>query len=475
MRLSVGRFGFVLIVAATAACRQQPVAPVDEAGLVQNGKMTLVSAEPVDLPLLREINLIETGDFEESLTWKVGAPSPNGFEAPDALYSSLEKFTSKEGGGFLVSQTWKAPDVDAPLENHFSTLIRDLEPGTEYALEITASGAARVSLWDVNNEEKPRPLDYTLIRTYPGEKAVKRYTKRFQLDRGGSFAPSAANSDISPKGSAVQWHSWRLTIAFGADATDEAPSPEDSEETAGTREQHDPGTTREFGGIEFVWCPAGEYRQGASVSLAELAGTVGGPEEWYSDEYPQHARAFSSGFWISKTEITNAQWRNVIKGTKKGRGLDKQPVTGVTWAECQNFAAALSELSDGTFALPTETQWEYACRAGTASLFSFGNDPAELAAHAWYLGSVTSVKTQAVGGKTPNAWGLHDMHGNVWEWCRDEYASYGAGNPRPVAGFRVIRGGSVASSANFTRSASRFGLGENETSERVGFRVVRQP
>ena len=475
MRLSVGRLGFVFIVIATAACQKESAAPAGEASLAEDGKMTLVSVEPVDLPLIREMNLIETGDFKGSLSWRIGADSPNGFEPPDRKYSSLEKSDSSKEDCFVVSQTWKAPDAAAPLGSQFSTRIQGIEPGTEYALEITATGAARVSLWDVNKEKNPQPLVHTRIRTYPGDQSVKRYTKRFKLDGGNRFAASAANTDLSPKNGAVRWHSWRLTVAPKADAAGEAPSEADPEEDAGTQEQHEPGTVQEFGGIEFIWCPAGEYRQGAGVPGDKLASVVGGLEEWYSDEYPQQVRTFNSGFWIGKTEITNLQWRNVMKGKEKGRGPENQPVTGVTWADCQAFAAALGESGDGTFALPTEAQWEYACRAGTASLFSFGDNPAKLAAHAWYLASVTEVKKQAVGGKTPNAWGLHDMHGNVWEWCRDEYDSYGAERPRPVTGFRAIRGGSVATPANFVRSASRFGLGESETSEHVGFRVVRQP
>ena len=471
MRLSVGRLGCVLVLAAAAACRQQADAPAGEDPLAVKGEMTLVSAEPIDLPLLAEMNLIETGDFEKSLTWRIGAASPNGFDAPDETYSSLEKAPSNVDGGFVVRQTWKERDVGAPLASRFNSVIREVEAGKEYALEITASGAARVNLWNVNNKEHPRSLDRTLVCTYPGLKAVKRYTKRFQLD-GGRFAASASSCDKSPTGGIVRWHSWRLTTAPAAAATGQAPSPPGSEEAAAPQEQHDPGATQQFGGIDFVWCPPGQYLQGAGASQTKLANTVGGLAEWYSDEYPQHAQTIDSGFWITKTEITSAQWRSVMAPAKKG---DTRPVVSATWTQCQDFATAFSESNEGTFSLPTETQWEYACRAGTASLFSFGDDPAELAGNAWYLGNVSAVETQAVGGKAPNAWGLHDMHGNVWEWCRDEYASYGAGSPRPMTGFRVIRGGSVATPANFTRSASRFGLAEDEKSKRVGFRLVCQP
>jgi sulfatase modifying factor 1 len=193
-----------------------------------------------------------------------------------------------------------------------------------------------------------------------------------------------------------------------------------------------PGEIQTENGIDFVRICPGTFTMGS----AENDKTA------YVDEKPAHQVTLSE-FWIGKTEITNAQYRRFRSDHK---GEDNLPVTDVTWddakAACERFGGRL----------PTEAEWEYAARAGSQSAWSFGNDEKMLGEYAWYYGN-SDRKPHPVGTRKANAWNLHDMHGNVWEWVADWYGSIPgslrsaarAGNP-PTArssylglGFRCAR------------------------------------
>jgi formylglycine-generating enzyme required for sulfatase activity len=163
----------------------------------------------------------------------------------------------------------------------------------------------------------------------------------------------------------------------------------------------------------------------------------------------------------------------------------ENPVEQVSWEDAVEFCRKLSELSaekaaGNVYRLPTEAQWEYACRAGTTTQFSFGDDESDLGDYAWYRENSAS-KAHPVGGKQPNAWGLYDMHGNVWEWCQDWYDDYPSGavtdptGPADGSG-RVIRGGGWDFIAEICRSAYRSGFGPSFRSlSDCGFRVCLSP
>ncbi|MDP2896058.1 MAG: formylglycine-generating enzyme family protein, partial [bacterium] len=163
----------------------------------------------------------------------------------------------------------------------------------------------------------------------------------------------------------------------------------------------------------------------------------------------------------------------------------KNPVENVSWDDAQEFARKLSQKENVTYRLPTEAEWEYACRAGTTTEYYWGDDPdgRQISDHAWYKGNLDTTKMgtahKPVGQKKPNAWGLYDMSGNVWEWCQDWCSEYPAEkeavNPKgPVGGpSRRVRGGSWYFRADLCRSALRSGGSPSDRDSLVGLRLVR--
>ncbi len=194
--------------------------------------------------------------------------------------------------------------------------------------------------------------------------------------------------------------------------------------------------------------------------------------------------------------MTQAEYEKVMGTTPSyfsmgGRGADhvsgkdtsRHPVETASWEDVTEFCKRLSAKEGKTYRLPTEAEWEYACRAGTTTLYCFGDDPASLGEFAWYYRNAGG-KTHPVGEKKRNAWGLHDMHGNVYEWCADWYGKdYYAGSPPDDppgpdgASHRVIRGGSGMVGARDCRAAYRLALplGPGDTANTLGFRVAAVP
>ena len=207
------------------------------------------------------------------------------------------------------------------------------------------------------------------------------------------------------------------------------------------------------------------------------------------EEDPQHQVTIGSNFYLGENEVTKAQWQ-VVMGTTPWSGqihvLDDQnsPAVYVLWDDCQNFVTAMNQLGQGTFRLPSEAEWEYACRAGTATRFYWGDDPSYsmIGDYVWYNDNASDVGEEyahVVGLKQPNAWGLFDMNGNVYEYCEDYWHEGYDGAPddgsvweSPASLYRVIRGGSWDNYTWYCRSAFRVRHGAAPS--RVGFRVVRE-
>ncbi|MBE6425302.1 MAG: hypothetical protein E7029_04825 [Planctomycetaceae bacterium] len=236
-------------------------------------------------------------------------------------------------------------------------------------------------------------------------------------------------------------------------------------------------------GIEYAfrWCPSGTFLMGSSKSEWDAAGI-----DWKYYNETQHSVTLTRGFWMLETEVTQAMWKSVM-GTSISQQRDKEhtpwglrgegsdyPMYFVSWEECRSFCEKLSEKLGLTVSLPTEAQWEYACRAGTTGAYA-----GDLGEMGWYDEDWGTGSTHPVGQKKPNAWGLYDMHGNVYEWCQDWYDDdYYAESPTsdpigPANGSsRVIRGGGWRDYARHCRSASRNGTAPDNRFNDRGFRPV---
>jgi formylglycine-generating enzyme required for sulfatase activity len=195
------------------------------------------------------------------------------------------------------------------------------------------------------------------------------------------------------------------------------------------------------------------------------------------DQQSVHKVTITKPFYMGKYEVTQEQWERVMGSNPSTFKGAKNPVEQVSWDDCQNFVAKLKEKVPGqSFRLPTEAEWEYACRAGSTGDYCYGEGDGSLGEYAWYS-SNDGQKTHPVGEKKPSVWGLYDMHGNVWEWCADWYGGYDSGvvtdpvGPSTGSG-RVLRGGSWLGSATGCRSALRYGLPPSGRRDRIGFRVV---
>jgi len=239
-------------------------------------------------------------------------------------------------------------------------------------------------------------------------------------------------------------------------------------------------------GMRLAWIPVGEFGMGSPRSDPAAE----------PHEQPQHRVRIAKPFFLGACEVTQAEYGEVMgtnpswfgsgggAGAVAGGDSGRRPVERVSWEDARAFCRSLSERPEEkaacrVYRLPTEAEWEYACRAGGAGRFGFGDDEAATLDHAWVEGN-SAATTHPVGQKRPNAWGLYDMHGNVWEWCGDWYEpGYYRQSPAdspggPAAGSaRVVRGGSFVNAAGACRSATRNFLEPTfRESNGIGFRVV---
>jgi len=251
-------------------------------------------------------------------------------------------------------------------------------------------------------------------------------------------------------------------------------------------------------GMEFALIPAGRFEMGSALSPEETAKRFGGDAEDFADEHPRHAVRISRAFLMGAYEVTNAQYRRFVadhsSGDYRGESLngDAQPVACVSRDDAVHFCDWLSKQDGMTYRLPTEGEWEYACRAGSATAYPWGEEIdasrcnfADVNAPSIPWRDETSddgyAVTAPVGSFSPNAFGLYDMIGNVWEWTSDWYGaeSYAKSPPENPTGpasdplmNRVLRGGSWMNAPGFCRSAFRMKAMQANCSANGGFRLV---
>jgi len=218
--------------------------------------------------------------------------------------------------------------------------------------------------------------------------------------------------------------------------------------------------------MKMVPILAGHFQMGSS------------PDEdaFYADEAPAHNVTLAESFRLGTAPVTQAQYEAVMGNNPSDfKGRDR-PVERVSWYDAMAFCKKLSDQTGQKFTLPTEAQWEYACRAGSLGSFCFGEN--ELGDYAWYFRN-SDDETHPVGQKKPNAWGLYDMHGNVREWCLDHWHNNYNGAPedgsawfRPERSDRITRGGSWYDDANECRAACRLERPPSHRDAATGFRVL---
>ena len=322
----------------------------------------------------------------------------------------------------------------------------------------------------------------------------------FSVAAAGGHADAAGLRDLAySQLKAVQITLGQKRVAellkkFGSGKQPEPPVTVDNSapnKTNGPTSVELPESTNSIG-MEFKLIPAGTF----------IMGDASGED----DETP-HEVTLTKPFKMGVHEVTQAQYEQVMGvNPSEFKGADypvqDYPVETVTWDDAVEFCRRLSELpaekeAGNVYRLPTEAEWEYACRAGTTTMYSFGDDEDEQAEilskvgwlelddesdlrdYAWYL-KYSGGGTHPVGGKKPNAWGLYDMHGNVWEWCQDWYGDYPSGSVTDPSGAksgsdRVFRGGSWSMTPEHCRSATRLGGFPWYRNGYFGFRVCLSP
>jgi formylglycine-generating enzyme required for sulfatase activity len=214
-------------------------------------------------------------------------------------------------------------------------------------------------------------------------------------------------------------------------------------------------------------------------------GSPAGEAGRFDREGHQHKVTLTRGFWLGKYEVTQRQYEELMGTNPSKFPGPKRPVEGVSWNDAQEFMKKLNarERAAGrlpagwVYRLPTETEWEYAARAGTTTAYFFGDDAGALGKYAWYVDN-SGHQSHDVGGKRANPWGLYDMYGNVWEWCSDWYGAYPTGDATDPTGpatgeCRVLRGsGWYGGPARTCRSAHRCLMTPDSRSNDFGFRVL---
>ncbi|MGK7946813.1 MAG: SUMF1/EgtB/PvdO family nonheme iron enzyme [Microcystaceae cyanobacterium] len=214
--------------------------------------------------------------------------------------------------------------------------------------------------------------------------------------------------------------------------------------------------------LEMVSIPTGEFMMGNNK---------------YGDDKPIHKVALK-GFYMGKYPITQAQYQAVMGVNPSRFKGDNHPVEQVSWNDAQEFCRKLSEMTGKIYQLPSEAQWEYSCRAGSTTRYYFGDDEGQLGNYAWYRAN-SNRQTHPVGQKKPNNWGLYDMHGNVWEWCEDDYIGNYENTPTDGTAYKnesmqyiVLRGGSWSFNPQNCCSVFRFFNTRSLDFNNIGFRVV---
>ena len=365
-------------------------------------------------------------------------------------------------------------------------LIKDKQRREQEAIERAEAEVAK--------RERKEALRRQLLERREADAAKARQAKE-ELQRKAMQAKAAA---------AYRNEQERARADMAARTADELatliPSPDspvaDTEGVLRDRFSDGSGT-----GPELVLIPTGRFQMGSNEVERRKAMEAGSQKSWVERETPQHWVGIEQPFALGRYPVTVGEWRQFVRATgwqPQGevnwaapgfRQADSHPVVGVTWYDAQQYVRWLSEMTGQTYRLPSEAEWEYACRAGTKTAFSFGDEIntglANYDGNYTYNGSPKGEYRQgttASGTFPPNPWGLFDMHGNVWEWVQDVVHDNYDGAPNNGMAWeqggdqsrRILRGGSWLYNPRYLRSALRNGFSAALSNDIVGFRVARK-
>ncbi len=358
--------------------------------------------------------------------------------------------------------------------------------GLQMAL-VFPVGALAQTVTDVTAEQRPDDSGLVDIR-YTLSGAAEPMTVSLRVSPDGGATWQAISSVTGDVGAGIANGTRTVIWNAGADVPDIHWSSAQIEVTAtpaGPGQDADLTITLPGGVmLEFVRIPAGTFAMGSPSD----------EQSRENDEGPAHTVNIAYDFYLGKYELTKRQWQAVMESTPwNGRAnvLDDpdSPVVYINWHDAQNFISALNTHITNTgqgpaaMRLPSEAEWEYACRAGTTTRFYWGDDPSytQISYYAWHTGNAWNIGesyAHVVGQKLPNAWGLYDMSGNVWEWCQDDWHDTYIGAPTDGSSWekyaesrRVVRGGFFNSSGN-CRSASRLADYSTTANSTAGFRLA---
>jgi serine/threonine protein kinase/formylglycine-generating enzyme required for sulfatase activity len=400
---------------------------------------------------------------------------------PDASTAAPTSHTEHASGSPVADTATSHPKVTQPGT---SSHVPQLQPAPERGwpprsirIGLAAAAAAILLLFGI----------WVIVHDKSG-----REVARIQVPDGGSatFERTTDSRDALPS-------RWQLPPGV--------PPPAIAPFDAAKAKEHQAAWAKYLGvqvemensiGMRFVLIPPGEFDMGTTEAEQAWALERAKHEDWalgrIPPEGPRHRVRITKPFWIGMREVTQGEYEQVIgrnpsdfsvlgreKDKVAGQDTSHHPVEMVSWDDARDFCLRLSGLAEEReerrlYWLPTEAQWEYACRAGTPSRWSWGDEEQYLPNYAW----VSCGQPHPVGSKIPNAWGLHDMHGNQWEWCNDWYdAMYYKTSPAddppgaPEGSTRVLRGGSWQYPAVGCRSAYRYSAGPGSNGSNLGLRL----
>ena len=381
----------------------------------------------------------ETGSSPEQKNWKIIDVYPWGNQFPPrrgtgnfAPFLNVDSFENTAPVGSFAANKFGLYDLGG---NVWEMCIDNYEAEQEYRVSRESRGDAprqRISRYDDEDD------------------------KRRCVLRGGSWCNTIPHELMSSFRLLSVPHPWEYISGFRcvlASVRKKEPPPVPLARSA-------EGKSVDLGGgvaMEFVFIRSGSFMMGES--------------------HQRHQVTLTKPFYMGKYEVTQEQWQAVMgSNPSKNKGA-RNPVENVSWDDCQKFLAKLNEKLPGQKAsLPTEAQWEYACRAGSAATYCYGYGESSLAEYAWYLAN-SGGSTHPVGTKKPNAWGLYDMHGNVWEWCNDWYGEdFTSEQVDPLGpghgSGRVLRGEAFNCGPASVTSSERDRFTPDGGFNRCGFRVV---